>query len=359
MGWYLKKGFNFGPLRLNLSKSGLGYSFGVRGARIGTGPRGTYVHLGRGGVYYRKSLSSAGAHRTGNAQSFVPIAVGEPGTPVLTANAAQLHDGTSEGLLQEIQDKHRKTRWAPIGGVVGGVLLLGMSGMNLPVWAVIPLIPLVIVICVYLHRRDYEAKLVMLKYDLDADARTRYGELLKGFAALGGSARIWRIMNQNTRIARKYNAGAGKLVDKKPITVSLSTPAFMETDVGVWSIALGSQKLYFFPDRVLVYQGSEVGAVSYAGLRVAMHQVRYIESDHVPSDSQVIDRTWQYVNKNGAPDRRFSNNRQFPVVLYAEIIVCSESGLNLLLQSSDPNKATTFVAAMNSYVGAARASAAH
>ena len=29
MGWYLRKSFSFGPLRLNLSKSGLGYSFGV------------------------------------------------------------------------------------------------------------------------------------------------------------------------------------------------------------------------------------------------------------------------------------------------------------------------------------------
>ena len=35
---YLKKAFSFGPFRLNLSKSGLGLSFGVTGLRIGTGP---------------------------------------------------------------------------------------------------------------------------------------------------------------------------------------------------------------------------------------------------------------------------------------------------------------------------------
>jgi hypothetical protein len=34
MGFYLRKGFNFGPLRLNLSRSGLGTSFGVTGGRI-------------------------------------------------------------------------------------------------------------------------------------------------------------------------------------------------------------------------------------------------------------------------------------------------------------------------------------
>lgn len=37
MGFYLKKGINFGPLRLNVSKSGLGMSFGAKGLRLGYG----------------------------------------------------------------------------------------------------------------------------------------------------------------------------------------------------------------------------------------------------------------------------------------------------------------------------------
>jgi hypothetical protein len=53
---YLRKAFTFGPFRLNLSKSGLGLSFGVTGLRIGTGPKGPYIHAGRGGLYFRKSL---------------------------------------------------------------------------------------------------------------------------------------------------------------------------------------------------------------------------------------------------------------------------------------------------------------
>ena len=53
---YLRKAFSFGPFRLNLSKSGLGLSFGVTGFRIGTGPKGPYIHAGRGGLYFRKSL---------------------------------------------------------------------------------------------------------------------------------------------------------------------------------------------------------------------------------------------------------------------------------------------------------------
>lgn len=57
MGFYLKKSFSLGPLRINLSKSGVGLSLGIKGLRIGTGPNGNYVHAGRKGIYYKKSLS--------------------------------------------------------------------------------------------------------------------------------------------------------------------------------------------------------------------------------------------------------------------------------------------------------------
>ena len=57
MAWYLRKSFTIGPLRLNLSKGGLGYSVGVKGARVGIKPSGhTYVHGGRYGLYFRRSL---------------------------------------------------------------------------------------------------------------------------------------------------------------------------------------------------------------------------------------------------------------------------------------------------------------
>ena len=58
MGWYLRKSLKLGPLRFNLSKSGVGTSIGVKGFRVGSGPKGPYLHAGRGGLYYRTSLAS-------------------------------------------------------------------------------------------------------------------------------------------------------------------------------------------------------------------------------------------------------------------------------------------------------------
>jgi Protein of unknown function (DUF4236) len=57
VGFYLRKSLRMGPIRLNLSKSGLGVSAGVRGARIGVSSRGrAYVHAGRGGLYLRQNI---------------------------------------------------------------------------------------------------------------------------------------------------------------------------------------------------------------------------------------------------------------------------------------------------------------
>jgi len=61
MPFFLRKAFKIGPFRINLSKSGIGVSGGVTGARIGIRPDGrTYSHAGRYGLYHRQELGRLG-----------------------------------------------------------------------------------------------------------------------------------------------------------------------------------------------------------------------------------------------------------------------------------------------------------
>lgn len=55
MSFSFRKSFRSGPIRINLSKSGMGVSVGVKGFRIGTGPRGDYVNIGGRRSYSRGS----------------------------------------------------------------------------------------------------------------------------------------------------------------------------------------------------------------------------------------------------------------------------------------------------------------
>lgn len=58
MGWSYRKSINAGPFRVNVSRSGVGYSVGGRGFRVGVngqGRRYTSVSIPGTGVYFRKS----------------------------------------------------------------------------------------------------------------------------------------------------------------------------------------------------------------------------------------------------------------------------------------------------------------
>lgn len=88
------------------------------------------------------------------------------------------------------------------------------------------------------------------------------------------------------------------------------------------------------PDRALVFDGSQVGAVSYRNLSIDVSTTRFIESSGVPTDAAIVDRTWEFVNKTGGADRRFRDNRELPIVVYEEIHLHSAAGLNELLHVS-------------------------
>lgn len=107
-------------------------------------------------------------------------------------------------------------------------------------------------------------------------------------------------------------------------------------------------RLYFFPDRLLVYDSNGVGAVSYGDLRAQAGQVHFVESDQVPRDAAQVGTTWRYVNKKGGPDRRFNNNRELPVMLYGELLLTSASGLKELFAMSVPAVAVSVVSALSS-----------
>jgi hypothetical protein len=91
MSFYIRKPFRVGSfLRLNLSKSGIGASLGVKGFRLGTGPRGPYIHAGRYGLYYRKFLKSGKG------------AGGSAGGPMDDAGGRPTADVTGEDVVSRI-----------------------------------------------------------------------------------------------------------------------------------------------------------------------------------------------------------------------------------------------------------------
>lgn len=338
MGFYIRKSISVGPFRFNLSKSGVGVSAGIKGLRLGSGPRGNYVHMGRGGLYYRASLP---ANRPSPPQVVVPTPIPQtnskttaPFAEISSASPLQMQDSSSANLLEELNAKNRLSRNWPGVFIFGLIVtcLLGVS--NVPGW--LPLLALVVagVAAELTRRKDELAKSVVLLYDLENEAEAAFDRVCTAFASLAQTSKAWHIEASAAVLDRKYEAGAGSVVKRQAITLANGVPPYVKTNINVPTIALNRAKLYFFPDRLLVYGAAGVGAVGYRDLMLDVDSKQFVENQGVPQDSKVVSHTWQYVNKDGGPDRRFKNNPQLPVALYETIHLKSPSGLNELLHVS-------------------------
>lgn len=351
MGFYIRKSISVGPLRFNLSKSGVGLSAGVRGFRVGTGPRGNYVHMGRYGVYYRETLSPPRARNpavhSNNAGPQIPAHTHEPLRDIDSSDVSEIRDSSSAALLNELDVKRQKWRLLPFVAAALLVTLLAGSRYAWPVWLLV-LIAIVGAVGLYLaYQRDALEKTVVLFYELDPDMETVFAQLHNAANAMGASNGLWHIEASGAVRNRKYHAGAGSLVRRKGTFCRPTEPPFLKSNVAPIGVGVGRQTLYFFPDRVLVFDRNGVGAVSYERLDVEVSATRFVEDGRVPSDAKVVDRTWQFVNKKGGPDRRFKSNRELPVCLYDEVSLSSSTGLNEVIQLSRYGTAAGFAAALH------------
>lgn len=349
MGFYLHKSVAVGPFRFNLSGSGVGMSVGVRGLRVGTGPRGNYVRMGRGGVYYQQTFHSPSAPPVAprvlpTPSPQVPDRTHAPLQEIASANAAQIADSSSEQLLAELREKRRAISLMPF--VIAGSILLLLLAAALPGWAFLLLAMAMAVGIVAARRRDVLRKTTVILYDFASEVEESFRTFAQWGDALASCRRTWHVAAEGRVSDSKYHAGATSLLQRNATTVRSAAPPYVRTNVPVLSIAAGHRTLYFLPDHLLVYDGSSIGAVSYRSVDLAVARQRFIEEGGVPSDATVVDYTWRYVNKSGGPDRRFNNNPRIPICLYDELHFRTASGLNEVLQLSRTGVGEGFAAAV-------------
>lgn len=360
MGFYVRKSVSAGPFRFNFSSGGVGVSVGVKGLRIGTGPRGHYIHAGASGLYYRGTLGKAGAKNIARRPAHhTPDIQPQPSAPEYVADGVvmgeiesgdvmEMRDETSAEVLEEINARQSQTRlsviFAVLCGIVGFVVGKAIGGVG-PVVGVAAFLPGMLMGKWF----DGYRRVSVLYYDLEQDAEAAYGRLVAAFETLTACAGKWHVAaggKIEDLTTWKRNAGASMLVDKKPTILASTLPQVVRSNVTPPSIHVGRQVLYFMPDLVLVKDGNRYGAIGYGDLRTQFAPSNFIEAGQVPSDAQVVGQTWAHPNKSGGPDRRFKNNRQIPICRYEALRLSSASGLNELLEFSKTNVTQPFCQAV-------------
>lgn len=336
MSFYVRKSVKAGPFRFNLSKSGVGVSAGVPGFRVGTGPRGNYVRVGANGVMYRSTQPLSVIPESGWTPPPAPPIADVLLEDVTGASATDLVPGGLGDLVEQLNAAAGRWRLFPwaLGLLIVILLVQPIIGAILLVPAVAGLI--------WLWFHDRARRTVVAFYDVNDEAAVWFQDLVDSGVDIAGNEGVWRVNasgNVQTTYQYKVNAGATTIVSRSTAKVSSSPPRILATNIAVPSITSGKAGLFFLPDRLLIKDAKRFSDVPYADLDVQVALLRFTESGRVPRDSQQVDTTWQYVNVSGGPDRRFKDNRQFPVMLYGELGISSPNGLHWLLQCSIPSSA--------------------
>lgn len=321
MGFYLRKSLKVGPLRFNLSKNGIGTSIGVKGLRIGSGMRGNYIHAGTGGFYYKSSLSQ----KKNNDKSPEINTNPKSDDETIKSNIEQLFNESShDELVKEISIKNKLYsywKWYSSAIVLATIffepnLIFGL--------AISPI----------LYMWDISRKSVVLFYDFDEIKENEYKNSVENFEIFSNVKKIWNINSQIKNTDHKRNAGASNLITRENANCKLEPPSFIKCNIPVPTFYFKKRILCFLPDKLLILTNSNVASIEYKDIQVSISTTQFIEGDNVPKDANIVDYTWQYVNKSGGPDKRFKDNKKIPICEYEVIDLNSNTGLQEKIHAS-------------------------
>jgi len=158
-------------------------------------------------------------------------------------------------------------------------------------------------------------------YELSGERLAVYESLLKCTqAAQKGSIWYDREVYENIGIERwKGQSGAQYTVDRKRAGVRFRAGSGLEVNRDVLSFRFNLQEYAVLPDAIVV-SGKKVFPLSnvnvYSDVRAYV-----LPEKKVPKGSAVTRYTWEFVNKDGSPDRRYSENERQAVIDVSEVAI--------------------------------------
>ena len=340
MGFYFRKSKSVGPFRLNFSKSGIGLSTGVKGARLSFGPRGTYVNVGRNGIYYRKKIGGTASHNNRKSVGYLGSrnrvnSYRENPIPSMGYQSQQI-DTLNIQDNREFETDFGKNVRTDItrARIVFWLWLIATFVLfyYIEMWA----IGLAILVRL-VFSNFFVAK---ISYDLDERAASEWEKFNDIVTGLKNSNKLWIVEGETYNSNRKVNAGAGRNITRsdariKKVRAGWRSKFRVKADVPTVIVAGSKCDILFLPSDVIVKKGLKNYVYSYNLLNVFSSTTNFIEHTAPARDAEIIRRTWQYVNRDGSPDRRYKNNRQYPVCRYGVLYLRSGNELNLEIQTSN------------------------
>jgi hypothetical protein len=267
---------NFMAARFDLSRSGLAATTGAT-TPMTLGPGRARVHVAAHQSEYRASspaLSvSARASGWGRPRYQPRPQAGPPSMrPMADSSAAEL-------LAQLNRAYARRPILTVVLGILFGIALVkGIAlGSGWGATLVFGAASAIVLWCVHLRVDQYYSEPV--EYVLDHNAAQAYRKLLKAFRRLAAGGPIWYID------ARHRTVDGRRAVRRRLVVPTLALPPRVQSNLRVPKLACGRHTLYFFPDRLLVYEAQVVWGIFYDELQVKAGDIREV-ADYTGADDE-------------------------------------------------------------------------
>jgi hypothetical protein len=374
--WRFRKSFTPIPgVRLTLSPSGISTSVGVGPFRVTAGPRGQHftATVPGTGLSFRHSLAPNASGSLTN-EPLLSAPQLQPSTPLL--HDPELHQIQSAGsavlttpgisefrkLLDRARAEQRETASELAAAQViereaSGKYLSWKNG-----WLLRRLMKSRFAELqasaeestakrAELQEQEELAKLGT-QIELPESVKASFARFADSFAMLARSTRIWDTVSHKAINQFAERTLATRAIERKPVKFHLGRCSVIQSD---WQVPhlenANGGDIYLFPLFVVYFAGEHSFALlEYKDVQFSVNATRFHEEETVPTDSQVVGRTWAKTNKDGSPDRRFKENYEIPVVQYGKLTLQSATGLNEEYMFSNLASGETFAKEWNALV---------
>ncbi|MBR1984138.1 MAG: DUF4236 domain-containing protein [Clostridia bacterium] len=330
MGFRFRKSINLGGgFRINLSKSGIGYSFGTKGMRwtklCNGRNRSTYSIPGTGLAYI--SESSDGKKQSSSKQEVQEMS-DENGNLEYQATAElEENNAVYDDFIQEVSNvKNLHAVWN------FAMFCSCITTLFVPPVIFLPILLLIGKLC---FRKYFK---VELNYNFDEDYEDYFSCLNLFLSELAGNQKLWGILKSYHEDNTKYSSGASSTFARTELKLKKQNANYLNSNVEYYCLEHMKNKFYFLPDRLLIDSGLTAKSLRYSEIQCKFDTIDFVEELGVTSDTEVIENTWKYTNKDGSPDRRFKDNYQIPICRYGTMQMQSNNGLDMLFHFSNCTK---------------------
>lgn len=332
MGIRFRKSINCGIFRINLSKSGIGYSYGVKGYRkthkTGGGTRTTYSIPGTGISYVKDSKSNM--HTKSNTEQVQNNA--ELKEIDFVGDYAKSDKNCFVDKLNKLCRSNMILKVLQIIFIIGaaiGLIYSSIEKLMLILFA-FGCVGAMVLCFRFSIRLEYTFK--------DEESKKTYFTIQEKMHKMVNVDKLQLLASINENKNLKNNAAVSATAE--PIDIKIGTKAiqYLKNDLDVQCFYLKKKSaIVFLPDCLAVLKNNKWHAFNYHKIDVQFTDSTVALFNEIPNDTAVVGYSYEHINKDGTKDKRYKDNRKTTLCKFGTLGLSNDDGLQIIITCSNFN----------------------